>query len=362
MSIERIRVRNEEYSFRSFFVNANGQRIHCVEGGEGPVVLFVHGFPESWYLWRYQMVDVIKQGYRAVAISPRGFGRSSKPRDYAAYRITELAKDLAEVVKALGQEKVYLVGHDWGATTAWTAAWLYPECFHGIVGISNAFDGCNVSALPFDPENRKSASQVWEEWGNEERMYYQEYFTNVDLAESEMMSDARSWLFNAYWGWSGLPKLPAVLEGIDRLNMTDAQIRDVLRQTSIFKNRAKPNNPVVKLNVPAPEWLSEEDMDYLGDQYNASGFYGGLNYYKAMDLDWELLRYKEDVRITIPCMYIGGDRDWVVLWSRDALKKLPERCDDLRGMTILKDTGHWQEIERHDEVSAEILRFLKSFE
>ena len=358
---ETIKVRGQEYTFKSYLVNANHQKIHVVEGGEGPLVILAHGFPESWYVWRFQMVELMKAGYRVAAITPRGFGRSSKPRTVEHYRITELAKDFAECVTALGEEKAYLVGHDWGSTTAWTAAWLYPEKFYGICGLSNAFDGANVSALPFDRENKRLASDIWAEFGNEDRMFYQEYFADVELAETELNNDVRAWLFNAFYGWSAMPPLPEVLKGVDRLNMTDEQMKEILRQTSIFRNRKSPVNKLPMAKVAKPEWMMEEDLDYIANQYAYSGFYGGLMYYKAMDLDFEVLQFKQPVRITIPAYYIGADRDWVSIWSRDTLEQLPSRCDDLRGMTILKDCGHWQTMEKADEVSAEILKFLATF-
>lgn len=354
---EKIKVRGKEYEFSSYMLNVNGQKIYCVEAGKGPLVILAHGFPESWYVWRFQMVELMDKGYRAVAITPRGFGYSSKPRNLIDYRITELAKDFACVVDALGEEKAFLVGHDWGATTAWTAAWLYPEKFKAIVGLSNAFDGCNVSALPFNKDNKKSASEVWTEFGGEEKMFYQEYFADVELAETELNNDVRAWLFNAFYGWSGLPKLPEALEGVDRLNMTDEQMKDRLRRTSIFRNRANPVNKLPIAQVEKPEWMQDEDLDYIARQYAASGFYGGLYYYKAMDLSQEILAEKEE-RIKIPALYIGSDRDWVTIWSRDALKKLPKVCDDLRGMKILSGAGHWQTMEKADEVSEEILKFI----
>lgn len=89
-------------------------RIHLVEQGTGPLVLLVHGFPESWFSWRHQLPALAAAGYRAVAIDVRGYGRSSRPGDAAAYRMRELVADNAAVVHALGEESAVVVGHDWG--------------------------------------------------------------------------------------------------------------------------------------------------------------------------------------------------------------------------------------------------------
>ena len=107
-------------------LDCRGTRIHAVEEGEGPLVILLHGFPESWYSWRHQLPALAAAGYRAVAIDQRGYGRSSKYRVQSAYRIKELAGDVLGVIDAYGEDKAIVVGHDWGAPVAWTFAWLHP--------------------------------------------------------------------------------------------------------------------------------------------------------------------------------------------------------------------------------------------
>ena len=153
MRKEYITVDGVKYEVKDGVVTANSQRIHYVEMGEGPMVLLVHGFPEFWYMWKHQLVSLSKAGYRAVAIDTRGIGRSSKPDDYTEYTLGKLAKDVSETVTALGEEKAVLVGHDWGAIISWTAAWLYPENFAGVIGISNVFGGKDAFALPLSLSN-----------------------------------------------------------------------------------------------------------------------------------------------------------------------------------------------------------------
>ena len=98
-------------------IDAHGMRIHVAEAGEGPLVLFVHGFPESWYSWRHQIVALAAAGYRAAAIDVRGYGSSEAPDEVDAYRIIHLAGDCVGVVEALGAETATIVGHDWGSPT-----------------------------------------------------------------------------------------------------------------------------------------------------------------------------------------------------------------------------------------------------
>src|ERR1700759_4820804 len=99
-------------------VSVPGGRIHLVEQGTGPLVLLVHGFPESWYSWRHQLPALAAAGYRAVAVDVRGYGRSSRPDDVSAYRMLDLVEDAVAVVQALGERSAAIVGHGWGAGSA----------------------------------------------------------------------------------------------------------------------------------------------------------------------------------------------------------------------------------------------------
>ena len=116
---------------RHHTVDARGTRIHLVEEGEGPIVLLVHGFPESWYSWRHQLPAIAEAGFRAVAIDVRGYGRSSKPLDVAAYGMVQHVADNVGVVEALGEETAIIVGHDWGSPIAAHSALLRPDVFTG---------------------------------------------------------------------------------------------------------------------------------------------------------------------------------------------------------------------------------------
>ena len=117
----------------------NGIRLHVVEEGEGPLVLLVHGFPESWYSWRHQLPVLAAAGYRAVAIDVRGYGRSSAPPAIEDYRMLRHVADNVALVAALGEEQAVVVGHDWGAPIAWNSALLRPDVFRAVAGLSVPF-------------------------------------------------------------------------------------------------------------------------------------------------------------------------------------------------------------------------------
>ncbi len=111
-----------------FFQNAN-VRLHAIAAGpkEGPVVVLLHGFPEFWYGWRRQIEPLADAGLRVIVPDQRGYNLSSKPSGVAAYALTELVSDVIAIADQLGQEKIFLAGHDWGAAVAWSTALLYPQ-------------------------------------------------------------------------------------------------------------------------------------------------------------------------------------------------------------------------------------------
>ena len=105
----------------------NNVRLHWVEAGEGPLVVLLHGFPEFWWEWRWQIPALAAAGFRVVAPDMRGYNLSEKPERVAAYRVERLVDDVAGLVRHLGAEKAHVVGHDWGGVVAWWMAMLAPE-------------------------------------------------------------------------------------------------------------------------------------------------------------------------------------------------------------------------------------------
>jgi pimeloyl-ACP methyl ester carboxylesterase len=110
-------------------ITANGINLHVVQDGPsaGRLVILLHGFPEFWYGWRRQIPFLASAGYRVWAPDQRGYNLSEKPSGIAAYSLDELAADVTRLMDAAGQDKAFLVGHDWGAAVAWWIASKYPE-------------------------------------------------------------------------------------------------------------------------------------------------------------------------------------------------------------------------------------------
>jgi pimeloyl-ACP methyl ester carboxylesterase len=173
------------------------------------MVLLVHGFPELWYSWRHQLSALADAGYHAVAVDQRGYGRSAKPPRIADYRITELVADLAGVVEALGESTATVVGHDWGAPVAWTAAWTKPETFTAVVGLGLPFGGRGLVCLPSSPFGERRPSAAEREVAGPGLVFYQEYFSEAPgAAEREFDRDVRGFLERLLYGGSALRAAP----------------------------------------------------------------------------------------------------------------------------------------------------------
>ncbi|PSN12120.1 epoxide hydrolase [filamentous cyanobacterium CCT1] len=114
------------------FLDTNGVRLHYVSRGQGPLMLFLHGFPEFWYSWRHQL-DYFADRYTCVALDLRGYNDSDKPEGLEAYRLDVLVEDVRGAMAALGHDQMVLVGHDWGGAIAWAFAYAHPECLHSLI-------------------------------------------------------------------------------------------------------------------------------------------------------------------------------------------------------------------------------------
>ena len=113
------------------YIVTNGIRLHYVTQGEGPLIVLLHGFPEFWYSWRYQIPFLAEHGYTVVAPDLRGYNETDKPRK--GYDIPTLLRDIEGLVRGLGQQKACIVGHDWGGVLAWAFAMNYPEITESLI-------------------------------------------------------------------------------------------------------------------------------------------------------------------------------------------------------------------------------------
>jgi pimeloyl-ACP methyl ester carboxylesterase len=310
-------------------VSSNGIRIHLVEQGEGPLVLFVHGFPESWYSWRHQLPAVAEAGFRAVAIDVRGYGRSSAPAAVADYRMTQLVADNVGVVEALGERTATIAGHDWGSPIAWHSALLRPDVFTGLATLS----------VPYAPPGGPRPTSRFAEMGGEEE-FYVDYFQEPGRAEAEIEADVRSWVLGFYISASG-----------DAIRPPDGGIIATRKRDGLMRDR-------FVIPDTLPSWLTEEDVEFYVTEFEHTGLTGGLNRYRNVDRDWEDMAPFAGRPIEVPSLFIGGDRDGPTLWGAPAISRFPETLPGLRGSHILPGCGHWTQQERAAEVNELLVHWL----
>jgi pimeloyl-ACP methyl ester carboxylesterase len=312
----------------------NGIRIHCVEAGAGPLVLLVHGFPESWYSYRHQLDALAAAGYRAVAIDVRGYGRSSAPVAIESYRMLMHVRDNVELVHALGESSAVVVGHDWGAPIAWSSALLRPDVFRAVAGLS----------VPYSAPGDRRPSEVFRFMGGDEEFYI-EYFQQPGRAEAEIEADVRRWLLGFYFSASG-----------------DAPSRGSL--TGTMASVPHGHRMVERFSFPdeMPTWLSADDLEVYVGEFERSGFAGGLNRYRNVDRDWEDLSAFRGRPIDVPALFIGGDRDGPTIWGQTSIDRFPETLPRLTKSVILPGCGHWTQQERADDVNALLVEFLAALE
>ncbi|WP_028811147.1 alpha/beta fold hydrolase [Streptomyces flavidovirens] len=302
-------------------VSSPAGRIHLAEQGTGPLVLLVHGFPECWYSWRHQLPVLAAAGYRAVAIDVRGYGRSSKPADAAAYRMPDLVEDNAEVVHALGEETAVIVGHDWGATIAANSALLRPEVFRAV----------GLLSVPYTPRGGPRPSEVFAKMGGDEEIYVS-YFQQPGRAEAEIEPDVRGWLAGLYAAMSG-----------DTMPASGAPDPHFVSNGGMLRDRF----PAGRL----PAWLSEDDLDVYAGEFERTGLTGALNRYRNMDRDWEDLAAFDGAPVAQPSVFIGGRLDASTMWLADAINAYPTTLPGLSSSHLLDNCGHWIQQERPAEVN-----------
>lgn len=311
--------------------HVNGVRLHCVEAGEGPLVLLVHGFPESWYSWRHQLPAIAAAGYRAVAIDVRGYGRSSAPVPIEAYRMLAHVADNVALVGALGEEQAVVVGHDWGAPIAWNSALLRPDVFRGVAGLS----------VPFAPAGPTRPTDAFRMMGGGEEFYI-EYFQQPGRAEAELEEDVRRWLLGFYFSASG--DAPPAAGG--------GTIATIPRGAKMYERFSFP--------ATMPAWWTDADLDVYAGEFERTGFTGGLNRYRNVDRDWEDLTAFRGRAIEVPALFVGGDKDGPTIWGQPSIDRFPTTLPKLHRSIILPGCGHWTQQERPAEVNGALVDFLQS--
>jgi pimeloyl-ACP methyl ester carboxylesterase len=318
-----------ERTFRS--IQTNGIQLRAVVEGEGPLVVLVHGWPESWYSYRHQIDPIRDAGFRVAAIDMRGYGGSDKPHAIEAYSLKQMTADVAGVIAALGGgQPAILVGHDWGAPIVWATSILYRPQVRAVAGLS----------VPFLGRPKVPALQVYRQI-YADKFFYQLYFQEPGVAERELEADIPTTLRKTYYSASG----------------------DLTRPEADSIGHKKPDASFLDGMIdPAtlPAWLSERDLAYYAEQFRAGGFRGPLNRYRNYERDWEELPQLETDKITQPALYMAGERDPVLRFvpGRNLFDVIDPFYMDLRKKLLVPKVGHWLQQEAPEAVNRELLAFF----
>ncbi|CAA6674732.1 unnamed protein product [Spirodela intermedia] len=295
-------------------VPVNGISMHVAEKGEGPVVLLLHGFPELWYSWRHQIAGLASRGYRAVAPDLRGYGDTEAPASPAAYSVLHLVGDVVALIDSLGQDKkqinlsIYSGVRGWarlGAIVAWNLCLFRPDRVKALVNLS----------VPF-------------------RYYY---------SDRKPVESMRALFGDKYY----ICKFQVF---IMRKFLADSKPDP--NHVSEFQGSGSPSGD----ELPLPPWLSEEDIHYYASKFEKSGFTGGLNYYRSMDLNWELTAPWAGSQVKVPTMFMVGDLDLV--YHMPGVQEYIHKG----GRVVMESVGHFINQERGPEVSDHIYNFIKKFQ
>ena len=312
------------------FVNTNGIRMAVYERGEGIPVVFVHGFPELAYSWRNQMGSYPAAGLRAIAPDMRGYGLTDQPADVAGYAIPSLCADLVGLLDALDIERAIFCGHDWGGAAVWTMPRIYPDRVLGVIGVNTPAFGGPPPSEPEEPLIIPTEN------------YYATTFLEPGRAEEVFGRNVRRGLemiFRRGWYWD--------VENMRRYPPDSAEKQmDMLRM-------------IEEDDYEGELIFSEDVLDYWTETFEATGFTGGLNYYRANmggGGGGGGAAPQPPPDIEVPCLYVGAENDTILRPSSS--DGMPSFIPDLE-RHVIADCGHWTQQEKPEEFDRVTLDWIR---
>jgi epoxide hydrolase 4 len=287
----------QDTAIRHRYADLGDVRLHVVEAGpaDGPLVVLLHGFPEFWYSWRFQIPALVRAGFRVIAPDMRGYNLSDKPPGVGAYAPEVLARDMARLIRACGAERASVVGHDWGGAVAWTFAMRYPELLNRLVILNAPHPMSMMQAL-------RTPGQI-----------------------------VRSW----YIGWFQLPLLPEA--GMRAFDF--AALRRVFRTDPVRQGA-----------------FTEDDIErYVQAMARPGALTASINYYRAVVRQSPLRARRLLRRLDTPVLVIWGERDRYL--GRDLAGPDPHWVPDAR-VERLPNASHWVQHDEPERVNELLIAFL----
>ena len=321
------------------FIDTNGITLRAAVEGEGPLIIMVHGCPESWFSWRRQIPVIAEAGYKVVAIDVRGYGGSDTPYAIEEYTLKKIGADIVGIIDFFEEDQAILIGHDWGGPIVWYTSLLNENRISAVAGLS----------VPYFPQREVSPLDAFEVI-YKDKFFYQLYFQKEGVAESEFEPDLRKYLESTYFS-------------IDARGMKK-QFENPLNAMNKGPN-AKYLDDVVEFES-YPDWINTDEMNYLINEFENSGMRGPLNRYRAQKIDFEELKDFRDKKLKQPAALMVGSLDPVNFFIGDGykdtehLKEVFEPVyENLIKTELINDVGHWTQQEAPEEVNRFLLDFLK---
>ena len=309
----------------------NGIHMHYVEQGEGVPVILCHGFPHLWFSWRHQIPALAAKGWRVIAPDMRGMGQTSAPAAVEAYGVDPIVADLLGLLDHIGEERAVFVGLDFGAFAVYDLALRAPERVIAVIGLENPAAPHNPDVPPLT-----EYAQI-----AKEHFLHIEYFREPGPADAALNAAPREFLNKVFYALSGDYEMAAVFRHPPGTTYLDAL----------------PEPP------PLPwRWMNELEMEYFVSEYSRTGFTGGLNYNRSMDVKWAQRKPFEGVQSRVPAFFIGSehDIDLEAFHGDDPISLMRNQFPDLREVAMIPAAGHMVQMECPDEVNRYLVKFLES--
>lgn len=309
------------------FVNAGGVKLALYEADGDPnrmrpPVILVHGWPEIAYSWKNQLPALADAGWRVIALDLKGFGRSDAPKDKELYNVQRMTSDFAALLDALDVGKAVFCGHDWGGSLVWSMGQWRPERVAGIIGVCAPVKP-RPPAAPLSIIKKRFTDKHYFIQFQEDGVVEQLFESDVDLLFRLMFQHPPP-----RERWAEL--VPRIFDLPGR-----------------FKHGKRPSAD--KLIV------SENVINAYVDAYERSGFHGGVNLYRNIDRNWELMEGRDET-VAAPSLWIGAELDLFI--PPESAKGMERLVPDLE-QHVIAGSGHWVTWEQPDALNALLIDWLK---
>ena len=241
-----------------------------------------------------------------------------------------------------------------GLAVAWSAAWLHPEIFRGVLGMSVPFSGRGLIALPGNPFGERPPHEIHRLVAGPGQDFYQEYFSTLGPIIDEIEVDLRGWVRDLMWTVSGDAAIASgfTLEGVDPI--------ELIRSSALCLPPGQRMRDRFMSPAQMPDWLTDADVDVFADALAQGGFSGPLSYYYNLENDWHDLAPMHGRPLEVPAMFLGAEYDVATWWGAEAIERAPQVIPNWMGSRVLQGAGHWLQQERPGETNAVVLEFLRA--